>query len=65
LTELSLLSKPEIGRLKEQKMSTILTTAFFKKILKGNYFNSLETIRGGRWCPGPTSLPLCGTIRTD
>ena len=55
LAELGLLSKPEIGLLRDQEMSTILSTVPLTKIQKGNNFNSLGTIRRDGWCPGPES----------
>ena len=55
MAELGLLSKLEVGLLRRQEMSTILSTVPLTKIQKGNYYNGLGTIRGGGWCPGPES----------
>ena len=46
-------------------VSSILSTVLVSLSKKTRLFSTLETFKDLLWCPGPTSLPVSGTIRTD
>ena len=49
---------------KDVFVSSILSTVLVSLRKINRLFSTLESFKDLSWCPGPISLPLCGTIRT-